>query len=154
MRAVLVLFAVVGLVACGADDPKSLGRPSGGNTVTSSSSSGAGGAGGGLGAGGAGGATSSACSPECADGLSCCDGECVDTGSDLRNCGMCGKACTLGDHPFCNDGLCEEAPCTTNITCGSGDYCCGAACCAADHLCCPTADGVACVSGSLGYCPP
>lgn len=42
----------------------------------------------------------------CRQGETCCDGECVGTGSDPNNCGACGVQC--GACQFCNFGTCEN----------------------------------------------
>jgi hypothetical protein len=42
----------------------------------------------------------------CSTGQTCCDGECVLTGSDPHNCGVCGNAC--GACQFCNFGRCDD----------------------------------------------
>jgi hypothetical protein len=40
----------------------------------------------------------------CDAGLSKCGGACVDTRSDAKNCGKCGKKCPMGK--LCALGLC------------------------------------------------
>jgi hypothetical protein len=42
----------------------------------------------------------------CANGLTCCKGQCVDANSDPSNCGACGNACPAGES--CNQGTCEN----------------------------------------------
>ena len=49
----------------------------------------------------------------CGSGLTCCGTVCVDTSSDVANCGSCSNACATGD--TCQAGACGE-------TCGS-DFC-------------------------------
>ncbi len=40
----------------------------------------------------------------CEEGLALCNNACVDTDTDMRNCGACGNACRAGDH--CVEGQC------------------------------------------------
>jgi hypothetical protein len=42
----------------------------------------------------------------CAKGEQCCDGVCVETGTDPDNCGACGIVC--GPCQFCDFGTCED----------------------------------------------
>ncbi|MGA1393611.1 MAG: choice-of-anchor L domain-containing protein, partial [Phycisphaerales bacterium] len=47
--------------------------------------------------------------PACPDGLSDCQGQCVDLATDLSNCGACGVVCDDGDPctvDACVDGVC------------------------------------------------
>ncbi len=44
--------------------------------------------------------------PSCPGVLTRCDGECVDTRSDLEHCGACGRACAAGE--FCSEGSCMD----------------------------------------------
>jgi hypothetical protein len=160
----LALAGAASVAACGSSEDT---KPSngvvltgGGTTTTTSTSSttssgGAGGAGGAAttsSAGGAGGASS--CSPECASNRLCCDGVCVDDTNDLSNCGKCGRACTEGPHPYCNDGTCEQAPCSVFLTCANAEFCCGTVCCAGTSLCCTVdlAKGPECLATDV--CPP
>ena len=53
----------------------------------------------------------------CASTQTCCSGECVNTTSDAKNCGVCGKACSGGW--FCVDGVCQ--PCKAGFTLCDGD---------------------------------
>lgn len=50
----------------------------------------------------------------CREGLTACDGECVDLSSNDQHCGVCGHACRL---PF-RYGHCEEGSCPS-----SADWC-------------------------------
>jgi hypothetical protein len=50
----------------------------------------------------------------CGAGQTACGSACVDTKSDPKNCGACGKVCT---EPFCIDGACSNV--CTKTTCGS-----------------------------------
>ncbi|MCD6499937.1 MAG: MYXO-CTERM sorting domain-containing protein [Deltaproteobacteria bacterium] len=45
--------------------------------------------------------------PACDQGLTDCDGDCVDLDSDDDNCGGCGQACASGQ--TCRDGSCQDA---------------------------------------------
>jgi hypothetical protein len=45
-----------------------------------------------------------------------CAGSCVDTKTDSQNCGMCGKACTVGQ------------VCTSSLCCAMGQMVCNGAC--------------------------
>ena len=51
----------------------------------------------------------------CPAGTEACDGDCVDTRSDVRHCGGCGQRCDAGEHA---SAACEEATCTR--TCDEG----------------------------------
>ncbi|MCC6524192.1 MAG: hypothetical protein IT373_16145 [Polyangiaceae bacterium] len=98
------------------------------------------------------------CDPACTDGLTCCDGHCVNTANDIRNCHGCGKECN-GVHPFCGDNGCTEAPCN-GIACIATEFCCGTLCCPLDQLCCVVQQGgpvggPACFAPTPeGTCPP
>ncbi len=104
--------------------------------------------------------TANVCAPGCNEtqpctrGLSCCDGQCVDSNSSLTHCGACGVACASA-HGLagCSVGRCVVATCelgyadcdgdasngcevdarTSAANCGSCGNACGA--------------GVACVAG-------
>src|SRR5262249_5688653 len=55
----------------------------------------------------------------CGTGLTDCNGKCVNTASDPKNCGACGTAC--------NDAsVCSQSACALN--CGGGTTKCGQAC--------------------------
>jgi hypothetical protein len=66
---------------------------------------------------------------QCPAGETCCDGECVETGSDPDNCGGCGVFC--GPCQFCNFGECEDLPdgafdCNRNpLIAGTSSLCTG-----------------------------
>jgi hypothetical protein len=49
--------------------------------------------------------------PNCATGDQCCSSLCIDVGSDLSNCGACGRACssTHVTTPGCNNKLCAPS---------------------------------------------
>ncbi len=49
----------------------------------------------------------------CAEGLSSCNGVCVDRQTDPANCGVCGNACAAGE--ICFGGLCAR-----DHRCGAG----------------------------------
>lgn len=51
----------------------------------------------------------------------CCGSACIDTTTDAKNCGGCGKACPDGEP--CSGGSCGCPP--TGGACGSGQTCCG-----------------------------
>ncbi|HUS63607.1 MAG TPA: hypothetical protein VMZ28_03650 [Kofleriaceae bacterium] len=55
-------------------------------------------------------------------GGQCCGDVCVDTGIDPRNCGACGKACTVGE--VCSGNKCGCLP--SGAPCGAGQSCCNA----------------------------
>ena len=110
--------------------------------------------------------------PACTGGLTCCNGQCVDTTSSPGNCGGCNQLCAAISSP-CAEVQCiasqctavsdpEFTPCldgqTEGICCGSG----AAAICVANGVCCSDTDcgqGLTCCSGqcvdtasSLGNC--
>jgi hypothetical protein len=61
-------------------------------------------------------AAEAAPSDACGPGLTPCGGGCVDTSSDLGNCGGCGKACTVANGGgTCELGLCKVASCTAGF---------------------------------------
>jgi hypothetical protein len=51
----------------------------------------------------------------------CCNGTCVDTTIDARNCGACDTQCPSGT--VCANGHCGCLP--TGTPCGTGQSCCG-----------------------------
>jgi hypothetical protein len=55
----------------------------------------------------------------CKAGQTDCNGTCVNTASDPKNCGKCGTACSDG-------GVCSQSACAT--TCGGGTTKCGSSC--------------------------
>lgn len=55
----------------------------------------------------------------CKAGFTDCNGTCVSTASDPKNCGKCGTTCTDG-------GVCSQGACAT--TCGGGTTKCGSSC--------------------------
>lgn len=98
------------------------------------------------------------CPPDCAAGLTCCDGQCVNLENDFNNCGACKQSCALNDTPFCNQGACADPPCDlVGISCKGDEVCCGEACCAEGELCCwlPSAGGavLGCAAAENGTCP-
>jgi hypothetical protein len=53
--------------------------------------------------------------PACAEGLSSCNGVCVNRQTDPANCGLCGNVCAAGE--ICFGGLCaREHRCDTGLT--------------------------------------
>jgi hypothetical protein len=110
MRTLVLALLVPALVALAGCHSSSL--PAGGD--------GGGGTGGG-GTGGSGGGTGKPCAVLCTMGFICCDGQCVNTRNDIRNCGACGNACTAPDD-FCDGQKCAPPPCSP--ACGAGELCC------------------------------
>jgi hypothetical protein len=57
----------------------------------------------------------------------CCNNVCVDTNTDMNNCGACGNACLPGPSPECVMGMCG---CSGNSgqACAAGDTCCTNGC--------------------------
>jgi hypothetical protein len=100
--------------------------------------------------------TAGKCGEGCSAGTTYCNGTCVDTKSDARNCGACGAACArpTGGTTSCALGTCKP-------TCGAGKALCGSACvttdtdpkhCGACGKACPAAAGEAatCTAGVCG----
>src|SRR5690606_12163229 len=60
------------------------------------------------------------CEFVCRTGFDECSGSCVDTQTDVNNCGSCGTKCDAGDGaPTCEAGKCTVA-CETGLSaCGS-----------------------------------
>ncbi len=107
---------------------------------------------------------SATCSPTCALGRQCCNGECKNVDNDPTNCGACGTHCT-GNTPYC-DGTCKAIPCGRDGgTCSNGT-CCGPDCCSSGQICCksegplsgpptcytPTAQQPSCPQGCAPQC--
>jgi hypothetical protein len=117
------------------------------------------------GAGGAGMHASCQSGCACAPGTTCCNGECVDTATNIMNCGACGQPCigSIGTPPpYCANGTCQTGwPCTIDAgACGEGgNLCCGTQCCGQTQLCCyvstgPDAGTSTCADPYLdGTCP-
>jgi hypothetical protein len=95
----------------------------------------------------------------CAPNSACCHGVCVDLETDPRNCGGCGKVCTIeGDicvghgqccphgFPVLCGGFCYPTGtrcCGLRFpSCPVGQKCCHGICIRADSTCCP--DGSSC----------
>ncbi len=65
--------------------------------------------------------------PACAVGTACCNDACVDTLSDVRNCGGCGVTCRAATR--CAMGRCvADDRCGGGPACPAEQNCCGAAC--------------------------
>jgi hypothetical protein len=89
-------------------------------TTSSSSSTGAsGGSGGGASATASNGASSAGSGMTCEGGKALCEGTCVDTLSDAKHCGGCGKPCSAGQ--VCSGGACK-------LNCDQGLTVCGNDC--------------------------
>ncbi|APR79106.1 BNR repeat domain protein [Minicystis rosea] len=121
----LLVCATLASEACGGTGSTTTAGTGGMETGGSSSSSGGG--------------------SSCGTGTTDCDGACVDTSLDPKNCGACGKACAEGE--LCSVGTC-------GVVCLGGTTQCGDACkdtaidtanCGACGHACPA--GNACVGG-------
>ncbi len=109
--------AILAALSCGGS-ARIDGGASGGGASTSSTGAGA-----------------AECGPTpCGNGLSCCDGACIDTRSDPTHCGACGNTC-LPDETCC-DGACAN----TDLDAAHCGMC--------NHACGP---GGVCVSGTCGF---
>jgi hypothetical protein len=88
-----------------------------------------------------------------AAGQVCCGGTCVNTQTDLNNCGGCGNTCPIG--ATCDAGSCSGCG-TTGGPCGPGEFCCfagGVSACCADGAYCVYCQGVAgCVDPVTSLC--
>lgn len=84
----------------------------------------------------------------CASDRACCDGECVDTASDLEHCGGCGTVCPGGPRGI---QLCEASSCALRCEDGFEDCDDAAPGCEADLSSPATCGGcgVACTGGQL-----
>lgn len=81
-----------------------------------------GGSGGGSGGGAGGGAGGGTTGPlMCAAGKTACSSVCVDTRTDVRNCGMCGSLCN--PNQFCGNGMCTLLPANCAGGCPNGYFC-------------------------------
>jgi hypothetical protein len=58
-------------------------------------------------------------------GGTCCGIHCIDTMSDIHNCGACGTGCDTGQ--LCSGGVCGCPPSGTK--CGTAQTCCGTSGC-------------------------
>jgi hypothetical protein len=91
------------------------------------------------------------CQPACGAGQTCCNGSCVDTKSDIKNCGACGSACS-GTQPGCCSGKCVDL--VSNSNCGQ----CGRDCSLLTNggltcTCTKAGDGsIACTGPVLNVC--
>jgi hypothetical protein len=90
----------------------------------------------------------------------CCAGLCVDTSSDLHNCGSCGTTCTggscdAGSCAACTDdiGTCPHSPCETGsaltMLCDLENVTIYV--CSMNHACCSTGWTSACVTIAKMY---
>jgi hypothetical protein len=75
----------------------------------------------------------------CSSGLTSCSATCVDTNTDLNNCGGCGMVC--GSGKTCSGGTCVDAPKANGAACQVNADCSSGSC--ADGVCCNTV----CISG-------
>jgi hypothetical protein len=96
------------------------------------------------------------CAMNCAlSGFTCCNGRCVNTSNDIKNCGRCGEACD-GSFPICLDGNCSIPVCL-GPDCGPARGCCENTCCAIGELCCKIPGGPdgppRCTAPVDGTCP-
>jgi hypothetical protein len=71
--------------------------------------------------------------------FSCCNGRCVNTRNDIKNCGTCGTVCG-GNFPYCDDGVCGVPVCI-GPDCGPIGACCNNECCGSGELCCKVPGG-------------
>jgi hypothetical protein len=97
-------------------------------------------------------------------GGTCCDLECVFTGSTPLHCGDCSNVCTRNE--VCSAGRCQqlfcEAPALVEAStpeagshCASDEVCCQSECCPATHRCCDDGSGLGHYTCRLGdYCLP
>ncbi len=137
----------------------SSGNTSSGNTSSGNSSSGNSSSGNSSSSGSSTSSSGGSCTNCSMPGFACCNGECVDTKDDIRNCGTCGNKCT-GTHPYCNMGTCGDPVCIGgSATCTAPQFCCGTTCCTADELCCdvpgPVVLGPKCQApNAQGTCDP
>ncbi len=79
----------------------------------------------------------------CPGGLHYCGGACVDTQTDLSNCGVCGHACQSGAD--CIAGQCQMPGTCTPAFCPTAGY--GTACCLTPNGPCGVDYGFGCVNG-------
>lgn len=86
----------------------------------------------------------------CDGGLVCCDHACIDTLSDMANCGACGSACVLPNaDAICTMGQCRIETCADGFADCDGQP--GNGCEATSGGCsCVPGDVVACYSGTPG----
>ncbi len=61
----------------------------------------------------------------CTNGLSCCNGGCLDEANDPSNCGGCGNVCQSG---LCIGGICQPTAGCETTGCALGDACCSNVC--------------------------
>ena len=90
----------------------------------------------------------------CTGGTMLCAGSCVDTTTNLDNCGTCGNACTTGQS-------CSAGVCGTGSGCSTGDTSCGGICtdltsdpdnCGSCGNICPGGSCTASACGGSGGC--
>jgi hypothetical protein len=84
--------------------------------------------------------------------VQCCSNNCVNTDTDINNCGGCGIGCPPGD--YCANGQCQTC-CVPGQICGSLPCCpgsggaCGQTCCDSVSQCCA---GLGCIPASYTCC--
>lgn len=160
MRTWLAFGAVLALAwACGGKTVVEGKKGSGGSGGTASATSGTSSMAGGLADASSVGSSESGapCTPACGQGLTCCNGHCVNHDNDILNCHQCDQKCAA-NQKYCDHGLCSPPPCM-NVACpANGSFCCGNACCKPGQLCCNIPMGVEtgpkCTDPVNGTCPP
>jgi len=92
------------------------------------------------------------CGPAAASrgSLTLCGTTCVNTTSDLNNCGQCGNVCQQPNNDFCCSGTCAKS---NNNHCGScGNVCSTDTACCDSTSCSPTLSNCQCTSQTAFVC--